>query len=193
MVPPARYNYVRSNVAFILCVAIPPHTYEISSARSFRSMFINKLIHCQHLGCLKERTLIEHGLHVSDGNHLKIIPIPITNPNQFIQKQLGSPTLQKEWLRGWPAVCGVDQSDAERQVLLEFPGDSLSYKPSLVLLQCLLLELYLRQKQWKLAKCTLEDPGGPKTPSISSAVKDRKLFYMLQSQAANKNQLCTGF
>lgn len=106
MVPPARYDYVRSNVAFILCVAIPPHTYEISSARSFRSMFINKLIHCQHLGCLKERTLIEHGLHVSDGNHLKIIPIPITNPNQFIQKQLGSPTLQKEWLRGWPAVCG---------------------------------------------------------------------------------------
>lgn len=93
MVSPARYDYVPSNVAFILCVAIPPHTYEISSARSFRSMFINKLI---HLGCLKERTLIEHGLHVSDGNHLKIIPIPITNPNQFIQKQLGSPTVQKE-------------------------------------------------------------------------------------------------
>jgi len=49
---------------------------------------------------------------------------------------------------------GVYQSDAERQVLLELPGDSLSYKPSLVLLQCLLLELYLRQKQCQLAKHT---------------------------------------
>lgn len=158
-------------------------------------MFINKLVHCQHSGCLKERTLIEHSLHVSDGNRLKIIPIQIINPNQFMQKQLGT-AVQHYRRNDWGDVqqcVGVYQSDAERQVLLEFPGDSLSYKPSLVLLQCLLLELYLRQKQWKLAKCTLEDPGGPKTPSISSAVKDRNLFYMLQLQAANKNQLCTGF